>query len=329
MKHCAKAFLSVLTILLFASVIPALAQMPDLDPLKGTPSPSAPANKDKFMFIVAGDNRPPSDSAPQGKAVKKIFDDIGKLKPAFVLWSGDIIFGYEPDNPTRIDSEYTEFLSIAKTAGVAVYNAPGNHEMTDSSNHKCPNQKLLKLYLADNGQANPYGAFTYGHSRFIALDTDDDEGPPPAGCDCTTFRHEPPGYIGKTQLRLLKEDLDANTDKTHIFMFMHRPLNGYNTHLCSKSVNELQALFKNYQNVSFVFAGHEHRYYNPTGPNHTGPPPVRTDPSANPPYYLVSGGAGAGPDPGGFFNYLIVNVDGDKVSVEVKPLLRDIQPSRP
>jgi hypothetical protein len=43
----------------------------------------------------------------------------------------------------------------------------------------------------------------------------------------------------------------------------------------------------------------------------------------------VSGGAGAGPDPGGFYHYLIFNVDGDKVSVQVKVLIRNIKPSHP
>lgn len=321
MRYIARTLRSVLTLSIFASAIPALAQMPDLNPLKGTPSPSTPANKDKFMFIVAGDNRPYAGTSRQGKTVRKIFDDIGNLKPAFVLWSGDIIYGYEPGNPTRIDGQYADFLGIAKTGGIAVYNAPGNHEMTDSSNHKCASQKMLDLYLADNNQVHPYGAFTYGHSRFIALNTDDDEGPPPAGCDCTTSRHEPPGFIGKTQLKLLKEDLDTNTDKAHIFIFMHRPLVGYKgqAQLCSKNVSDMQNLFKNYTNVSFVLAGHQHLYYNPEGPDF-GAPPVRTDPSRDPPYYLVSGGAGAGLDPCGFHHYLIFNVDGDKVSVDLKRL---------
>lgn len=304
----------------------ATSAMPDLTPLKGTPDPVPPADKDKFTFIVAGDNRPHHSSDPQGDEVKEIFDDINAAKPAFVLWSGDTISGKDPKNPTRIVDEYKEFLAIAKTGGVAVYNAPGNHEMADKTN--CPSAEMLKLYLDNNKQNQPYGAFTYGHSRFIALDTDDDEGPPPAGCSCTQGG-QPSGFIGKTQLKLLEDDLAANTDKAHIFIFMHRPLKGYQgqAQLCPDNVTYIQNMFKKYTNVSFVLAGHQHLYYNPQGPNDFGPPPERTDPS-QPPYYLVTGGAGAPLDSGGFYNYLIFKIDGDKVRVKVVALPEKLDPQQ-
>jgi Calcineurin-like phosphoesterase len=291
-----------------------LSKMPELKPLKGTPSPSAPTDKDHFTFVLGGDNRPAHSGDPQGPVPHQIFADIAKLQPAFVLWTGDTISGKNPGNPAKIDDQYTEFLAMAASGKAAVYNAPGNHEMNDHNN--CPSKTMLKLYLKDNDQDYPYGAFTYGNSRFIALNSDDDEGTPPSECDCKhPTSGEPTGFIGKSQMDLLEKDLDDNKDKTHIFIVMHRPMRGYqgNDQLCDKNVSDLTAMFKNYRNVSYVVSGHQHLYYNPQGPDF-GAPPVRSDPS-QPPYYLVSGGAGAPTPP--FYEYLVFTVDGDKVKVDL------------
>jgi Calcineurin-like phosphoesterase len=297
------------------------SKMPALKPLKGTPSPPGPADKDHFVFIVAGDNRPASSGDPQGPVVKKIFADIAQLKPAFVLWTGDTISGKDPGDPKKISAQYVEFLGIAATGGAAVFNAPGNHEMANHDN--CPSKKMLQLYLTDNDQEYPYGAFTYGDSRFIALNTDDDEGSPPKECDCSKQPGDdkPPGFMSKHQRELLEKDLDDNTGKAHIFIVMHRPIEGYEgkDQLCDKNVSELKDMFAKHSNVSYVVAGHQHMYFNPQGPEF-GQPPGRTDPT-KPPFYLVSGGAGAPLKKvkGGaaFYNYLIFTVDGDKVGVKM------------
>src|SRR5882724_4206492 len=307
MKHFPRGlFLSLLA----AITISVAGQMPDLKPLKGTPSPAAPSDPNHFVFIVAGDNRPPSEADPQGQVVRSIFDDIKQKSPAFVMWSGDAVYGKDPDNPTKVSAEYEEFLGIAAGGGAAVYNAPGNHEMDDHKN--CPSHKMLKLYLEGAGQDEPYGAFTYGNSRFITLNSDDAKGPPPKECDCSSqpSGEKPPGFISKEQRKLLEEDLDANKDKAHIFVFMHRPMEGYKgkDQLCAKNVDDLKTLFKKHPNVSYVVAGHQHMYFNPQGPKKFGPPPERTDPS-QPPFYLVSGGAGAPLKKKGFYHYLIFTVD--------------------
>jgi 3',5'-cyclic AMP phosphodiesterase CpdA len=298
-----------------------LAQMflPALNPLKGTPAPTAPKDPDKFTFILAGDNRPAKKNDPPTETVKIIFKAIKKQDPAFVLWTGDIISGKDPDGP--IAQEYADFLAIAAKGNAPVFNAPGNHEMNDGNN--CPNAKLLSLYKQDCGQSAPYGSFDYGHSHFIALDSDE---PAPAGdpCNCaaqsTNGDDKPTGYISADQMALLAQDLTAHASAAHIFIFLHRPLVGYKgeDQLCPANVTALQAMFKKYPNISYVVAGHQHMYYNPQGPKFEAPP-VRKDPSPDP-YYLVSGGAGAPLKSKGFYHYLIFKVDGDKVSVQVVPV---------
>jgi hypothetical protein len=106
----------------------------------------------------------------------------------------------------------------------------------------------------------------------------------------------------------------------HIFLFMHRPIKGYDgkDQLCAENVTRLEKLFADYPNLSYVVAGHQHMYYNAQGKGKQEfcAPPERTDP-AKAPFYLVSGGAGAPlkKNDGGFYHYLIFTVDHDKVSV--------------
>ncbi|MGA7219437.1 MAG: metallophosphoesterase, partial [Candidatus Sulfotelmatobacter sp.] len=240
--------------------------------------------------------------------------------------TGDIVYGKNPDSPETVKKEYEAFLALAATGGAAVYNAPGNHEMNNHEN--CPDDKLMKLYLEDTAQDAPYGWFDYGNSRFIALDTDEAT---PSGdkCNCSLFSGDdkPPGYIGKKQMDLLEEELKAarKDNKAHIFLFMHRPIEGYKgkDQLCEANVTKLKKLFEDYPNLSYVVAGHQHMYYNAQGKGSQKfcAPAERTDPGKEP-SYLVSGGAGAPlkSNDGGFYHYLIFAVDKDKVSVKVVPL---------
>lgn len=243
--------------------------------------------------------------------------------PAFALWTGDTISGKQPDKPERIHEEYQEFLEIAATAGVPVFNAPGNHELDDKNN--VPSEDMKALY--EKHMAEPYGAFNYGNSRFIALNSEnvperrvnsDSAGSEaPSGAKGGS-KSEAPGSITNKQLALLKKDLDDNKDKAHTFVFMHHPVAPYSAKdgIDAASVKALKKIFARHNNVSYVVSGHEHMYYNAQGPkDQFVDPPSRKDPS-QPPYYLVSGGAGAPlqkDTPGSFFHYLVFNVDGDKI----------------
>lgn len=302
--------------------IPGFAQLPALSPLPGTGSLSTPANPAQFTFVLAGDNRPAHKKCSQPPTPGKIFSAVKQMSPpaAFVLWTGDTISGKEPDKPKRMREQYEEFLGIATTAGVPVFNAPGNHEMDDENN--APSKAMQKLY--EKYMAQTYGAFTYGNSRFIALDSEHAPSKS-ASAAAKKTKTDAPGAITQKQLELLQQDLDADKNLAHVFIFMHHPVEPYKAKdgLDQKSVKALEKLFKNYSNVSYVVSGHEHMYYNSQGdPKKKVDPPSRTDPS-QPPYYLVSGGAGAPlkkDTPGSFFHYLVFAVDGNKVSPTLVPV---------
>src|SRR3979490_362549 len=104
----------------------------------------------KFCFIAAGDNRPAEETLPQPQVLTQIFKDAQRFKPAFFLWSGDIIYGHE-DHRKKLEKQYKEFFGIAALAKVPVFNSPGNHEMdtvtkTSTEKIETPDKKLQDYY---------------------------------------------------------------------------------------------------------------------------------------------------------------------------------------
>lgn len=335
-------FLLLLTLFASGSSLnPAFGQMPGLSSLPGTGTLDASAKSDCFVFVVAGDNRPAKKTDPPTATTGQIFTaaqnanpklvSCNNSKPVFVFWTGDSIYGKDPNDESTIESEYNAFLAVAKQAGVPVFNAPGNHEMDDEDD--VPNAAMQGFY--QKYMSGPYGAFDYGNTRFIALNTEEIA---PKGtkksarAQTDSGKTLDPGYVSKQQRNLLDADLKANQDKAHIFVFMHHPIKPYKAAdgLDKKSADALVAIFSKYKNVSYVIAGHEHMYFNPPpqSKHGWGNPPNRTDPSKDPPYYLVSGGAGAPlkgitkkhPPKGSYFHYLVFEVNGDKIKVQLVPL---------
>jgi hypothetical protein len=306
---------------------PPLSRVPHTPPLQDQP------NATQFRFIAAGDNRPKHPSDPPTDTLKYIFKDAHQFAPAFFIWAGDTIYGHVDDPPT-LKQQYGKFFDFAAKAGAPIFNAPGNHEMDtiQSNGDETPDAGLHAQYLTNmqmpaGGPA--YGAFNYGNSRFIALDTEEVAFPTPTP---SATRVAPsggqinldPGYVSPTQIQLLTADLQANTDKAHIFVFMHHPImpakssSGLNT----ANAQQLQQLFAQYSNVSYVIAAHEHLYYNATGTSQALAD--RVDPSSSGPSYVVTGGAGAQlekncPDPkcGLFHHYIVFEVNDKTVKAKV------------
>ena len=302
-----------------ASPSPALSHggFPLLAPVKGTIGLVLDTNPKKFTFAVFGDNQGGQQSTLISDRIFEELRNFQPPKPMFAFCLGDIVQGKHPGNFVQ---EYNEYIQHAKQAGVPIFNAPGNHEMDDIND--IPSAGMHKLY--EDNVAPAYGAFNYGNSRFIALNTEDVPAPdarlpllPPCKKQpCAEF-----SYMGDTQLQQLDEDLKANTDKTHIFIMMHYPIKPQNPNdsLTPESLKKLTAILAKYKNISYVLASHEHLYYNPQEPGNISTVPLFK--AGDPTRYLVSGGAGAqiyvpcaG---GGFYHYLVFEVDGDTVSVKI------------
>jgi Calcineurin-like phosphoesterase len=210
--------------------LPPLPQVPQTPQLQDQP------NATHFWFIAAGDNRPSAKGLPQPSTLGRIFKDAQKFKPAFFLWCGDTIYGHTAD-PQTLQKQYDGFFRIVPLAKVPVFNAPGNHEMDTgrqigSEFVETPDPGLQTLYLKFMKfppNAPPYGAFDYGNSRFIAVDTEEVAGadsirsPGRIVSNAGGTMTLDPGSVSKVQMDLLTQDLEANKTKAHIFVFMHHP----------------------------------------------------------------------------------------------------------
>jgi hypothetical protein len=332
-RNIRKRPFAIATAFAIAGVAVSWAQ--NAKPIPGTGSLQPPSGT-SFTFIVAGDNRPASAKDSQPATPSTIMAAAKAAKAAFVLWTGDTIVGLDSADSHTIHDQYKAFFAIATTAGAPVFSAPGNHEM----DVKVKNNKNLKeigsakmeaLWRQNMGlskNAPIYASFTYSNAHFILLNTEEI---PPAG----TVRSPgalvgdtesggkvnlDPGYVSKEQMKWLEADLASNK-ATHTFVLMHHPIKPLNPDmgLNQASADELVKLFGKYSNISYILASHEHLYYNPqTGD--ASQPPSRTAPSSAPPFYLISGGAGAPLDKGGFYNYLVFQVDGVNITAAMKQL---------
>ena len=264
-----------------------LARAESTQPLLPLPSTAArlapPADPQHFMFAVGGDNRATGRSVPMPPTAGQIFSEFRLLQPAFALWTGDTIYGSE-ESLGEADAEYRGFLAAAAQAETPIFNAPGNHEISERPERET-------LYAKRMGRL--YGSFDYGRYHFIALDTEE------AGQKVG---------ISRAQETWLEADLAANRGAEQIFAFSHHPLfparpgAGFAD---SANRDEIHRLFVKY-GISCVFGGHEHLYSRSV---HDGI------------IYVVTGGAGApsegGPEDGGFQHYLLAYVNGRELTISV------------
>jgi hypothetical protein len=277
-------------------------------PLKSVVADLRPVTEPvSVTFVVGGDNRPTSKGAPPPRVTRMIFDEIGLLRPDFVLWSGDTVYGYCDTQP-ELEAEYDAFFATAVRGAVPLFNSPGNHEIHSgqtcpaSSTPLCGTPCSEEVFKHRFGRL--YGSFDYAGLHFIALDTDVPEAP---------------DEISGEQLEWLKQDLEANKKARAIFIFSHTefysspridPPSALNHPAIFNRIG-LHELFRRHP-VRAVFAGHEHLYWREPAEQHDGIE------------YFVAGGAGAplyaSPDRGGFSHYVLVRVTRektDKISYDV------------
>ena len=173
------------------------------------------------------------------KHLKRAVYEINQLNPDFVIHIGDMVEGYT----RNVDSwmqEYEEFQSVMKQLRVPWYPTVGNHEVISGS--RDPNDRTFEE-LYKKHFAPLYYSFDYKNSHFICLYTDE------AQQSRVTFSDK--------QLQWLENDL-KNTDKTNIFVYMHKPV--WEEHYKPSGWWEkIHELLKEYP-VRAVIGGHWHGY---------------------------------------------------------------------
>ncbi|HZO59448.1 MAG TPA: metallophosphoesterase [Solirubrobacterales bacterium] len=225
----------------------------------------------EFTFAVAGDGRPTVSGMPFPQVTADIMREVGLLRPAFTLYTGDAIFGYHASRQQMLN-ELDRFRSLANTSRVPLFNVPGNHEAQSSA--------AAMEVLAEWGH-DLYGSFDFHGWHFVGLNTDEPNRE---------------GRVTGDQLAWLEQDLLAATGAQGTFVFMHRPL--FSWFQGDFNPDDAQLLMKLFaaHGVKAVFAAHDHFYYEE---EHDG---VR---------YITVGGAGGPfytqPPAGGFSHYMLVS----------------------
>jgi hypothetical protein len=200
----------------FAQTFPTINQLPT-----GAPALPPNATATSFTFVVAGDNRPAKDGDPLTTPLLDIVKQLAAKPPAFVVWNGDTVYGKQD---VGIDQQYAQFLAALKPVPVAVFNAPGNHEMvvqtmvacgtaSDPYNGELPDFSGSMMASYQKSMSAPFGMFRYGNAAFLIINTDD-------VLDVTlTNACDYNGYVGKAQLAALQATLTqlAGDGTTHVF----------------------------------------------------------------------------------------------------------------
>ncbi|HTQ11571.1 MAG TPA: metallophosphoesterase, partial [Fimbriimonadaceae bacterium] len=155
-----------------------------------------PPEKTDFYFVALGDNRPAGAGQPPTDVFKEILREVSWIHPAFVISTGDLIYGNE-ETLQQYKQECAWIKPLVAEIGVPFFNAPGNHEMN-------ARPEFQAEYTKELGQM--YGSFDYGGCRFIALATD---------TGTTTAQYTP------EELTWLNQAL---SDKKPAFIYQHRPI---------------------------------------------------------------------------------------------------------
>lgn len=255
-------------------------------PLRPLTSIVAPAcdSDARFTFAVMGETRPTLPGMPFPRIARDIMRELALLRPAFVLCTGDLIWGFQDTREEMLD-ELDRFRALADTAGVPLYNVPGNHEVQS---------RPEALDVLEQWGHDLHGSFDVGRYHFIALNTEE---------------IEREGRVTGEQLSWLEHDLAENRTAEAIFVFMHRPLfSWFQGDFNPDDAEILRRLFAEHP-VHSVFAAHDHYFYEEV---HDG---VR---------YMTVGGGGAPtyaqPQAGGFAHYVLVTVgEGEPTYVVVEP----------
>jgi len=236
----------------------------------------------KFTFIVMGDNRSGDD------IYRKIISLAMERKPDFIVNTGDMIA--TPGNK----EDWARFWDMSKPITVPYFLTVGNHD----ANPRVLFSEKRFIEQVDLPGNELYYSFVAGNSLFVVLDS---------------YRVGHERRINGEQLTWL-EGILLTSDKKHKFVFLHHPLytdpgKGHHAGDCldehPKDRDRLEALFVKAK-VDAVFAGHEHFYQRKTIDGIT---------------HIITGGGGAPmylkDEEGGFFHFVLVTVDGDKVSGDV------------
>jgi 3',5'-cyclic AMP phosphodiesterase CpdA len=178
--------------------------------------------------------------AKETELYEKAVNGINKLKPDFVVITGDLV------NDEYDRSQVAEFKRITAKINkdIPVYYVPGNHDIGQS-----PTQKEVNQFISDYG----YDRFSLTHKNglFIGLNS------------CLIKSNTP--VLEDIQLTWLKNELEKGRNSEHIILFTHYPffIKSFDepetySNIAIETRTKYLEIFKE-NDVDAVFAGHLHK----------------------------------------------------------------------
>jgi len=174
-----------------------------------------PLKKEKkinsFSFIHASDPHLSKAVLPRFNTFKSI---VSSKEPAFVLMTGDLLHDALRVSEEEARGYFELYKGEIEKFPSPVWNVPGNHEIfgieraysLTSSSHPLYGKKMYRLYLGPD-----YYSFNYGGVHFIGLNT-------AHYYDIWYY-----GYLDKTQLAWLEQDLNFVPPDMPVVIFNHIP----------------------------------------------------------------------------------------------------------
>jgi acid phosphatase type 7 len=203
-----------------------------------------------FRFVAYGDSRfhDPKDTEAANPAVRRaLVQAIAEVKPAFISFSGDIVYnGYDANDWKVWDSE----TSIWREKQIPVYPALGNHDLHGSENVALANyfQRFPDL------KNSRYYSVRAANTLMLVLDSSLDEVAGPQGKWLTLALDTLPGDVDFVFIVLHHPPYTSSSDGKKFG-------GGHSSRSNEQALaKELEARQKNLRARIVVFSGHVHNY---------------------------------------------------------------------
>lgn len=227
---------------------------------------SAASEAEVWSFAVAGDDRTDVTAEkvdPTGihtEVLRKLFQDISQKNPAFLLFTGDLVYGENLRIPAKIADQFATWKSLASNELHSLPALPvrGNHEINGDPNGEVwlsafnPILDANKVSYFPNQKGFSYSYSHPSHPEVVVIAADQ-------------FM---PATTHRVDLEGLEEALKKAKEKgaKHIFVFSHEMAFTCGMHPDSDNMaahptdrDKFLELLRTY-GCEYFFAGHDHLY---------------------------------------------------------------------
>jgi len=168
--------------------------------------------EEPFSFAVLGHVRGTRDGALHYQ-LEELVAEVAEAAPAFVVLTGDIIWGdadLDHTDRERVTGEWNAIDDSLATIGVPVLRVPGNHDINDL--------ETRDIYIERYG--SPQRTFDIGRTRFVLISS----AWVPEDGDTRKHQYIRGRNLDSAQVAFLRASLPGDDSYDHAFVFNHHTL---------------------------------------------------------------------------------------------------------